>query len=239
MNSVQTRYATLVLLLLGCLVTTNCTRRPAEKKSPAQAGHEKEAQDLAAKREATDASLRAMSVPDLVTHMEQDAQAGREPFNSLAYREVTRNRKDQGAALMQAVRALTRPSYVTLLAMRSVDSTLYASLDPVLRRDVLLDQLSKSKSYNMWGMPHLYWENAARAVIELGEGAVPPLKGLLSDRSPAPVWGSEEYQEYQKYKYRRCDYALALILAIRGQDLTVLPVDPTERDRMIDQVQKQ
>jgi hypothetical protein len=232
-------YAVFVISLLLGIVASNCTRRPEEKKSPAQTTHDRETQDLATKRKATDASLRAMSVQDLVTHMELDAQSGREPFNSPAYREMTKNRKDQGAALMQAVRPLARPSFITLLAIRSIDPTAYASLEPVLRRDILLGQLAKSKSYNVWGMPHLYWEDAANAVVELGEGAVPPLKAFLADRSPAPVWGSEEYQEYQKYKYRRCDYALALILAIRGQDLKALPVDPSERDRLIEQVQKQ
>jgi hypothetical protein len=169
--------------------------------------------------------------------MDQDATARREPFNSPAYREVTRNRKDQGPALLQSVRT-ARPSFITLLALRAVDSAAYGTVDATLRRDVLVGALAQSTSYNLWGLPHLYWEDAAKAIIELKDDAIPPLKTLLADTSSAPVWGSEEHREYEAYMYRRCDYALALILAIRGQDLKSLPTNPAERDKLIEQVQK-
>lgn len=220
------------------MVSTGCTRRSERKETPIQKAQRTAMEDAATKRVATEASLRSMSLPDLIRRMDQDAAAGREPFNSPAYREVTKNRKDQGPALLQSVRT-ARPSLITLLALRTVDPVAYGSLDVTIRRDALIGALAQSKSYNLWGLPHLYWEDAAKAIIELKGDAIAPLKALLTDTSPAPVWGSEEHREYEAYMYRRCDYALALILAIRGEGLKSLPTNPAERDKLIEQVQKQ
>jgi hypothetical protein len=48
------------------------------------------------------------------------------------------------------------------------------------------------------------------------------------------MWGSEEVLESQRYGYRLCDYAWALIVAARGEQLTV-PLTPQARDRLIRQ----
>jgi hypothetical protein len=52
------------------------------------------------------------------------------------------------------------------------------------------------------------------------------------------MWGSEEVVESQRYGYRVCDYAWALLKAIRGEKVEV-PTDPKERDRMIAELAKQ
>lgn len=46
------------------------------------------------------------------------------------------------------------------------------------------------------------------------------------------MWGGEEVVESNAYQYRVADYALALILAIRGDDQEI-PQDPAARDRLI------
>ena len=79
--------------------------------------------------------------------------------------------------------------------------------------NILLEEFSKSTSYNLWGMPHLYWEAAALALIKCEQKAEEGLKQYLKITDPAPVWGSEEGVEYEAYMYRKCDYALAMIMS--------------------------
>ena len=55
---------------------------------------------------------------------------------------------------------------------------------------------------------------------------------MLTDLRPAPMWGEDEVIESDAYKYRVADYALALILAVRGDDQPI-PQDPAARDRLI------
>ena len=64
---------------------------------------------------------------------------------------------------------------------------------------------------------------------------VEALKPLLEDKHPAPVWGSEEVLEYQKYQYRVCDYTMALINAITQRKIEI-PTDPGARDKIIDEM---
>jgi hypothetical protein len=203
-------------------------------ESPArQQEHLNEFKQLKAKYDTTLATIKKMTMSELFKRMEDDAQKGVEPFNSMAYREVTGSRKDQGGTLLKLVSEQKEASYISLLALRSLDPKRYGKLDQRTKASVFLSELGRSKSYNRWGLPHLYWEPAALAVIELGNIAEPGLKKLLNDRTPAPVWGSEEVSEYKAYQYRRCDYALGLLLEIRGQKANTLSRSQKERDDLI------
>ena len=73
---------------------------------------------------------------------------------------------------------------------------------------------------------------AGKAFIELGEAAAGPLKSLLKDDRAAPLWGSEETAEFEKYKYRVKDYAWALLLGAEKKKVEI-PTDPAARDRLI------
>lgn len=61
---------------------------------------------------------------------------------------------------------------------------------------------------------------------------VPLLRPLLEDKRSAPLWGSEEVAEFQRYQYRVCDYAWALIAEILNRK-SVIPADPSARDQQI------
>jgi hypothetical protein len=206
----------------------------AQAKKITQEEHLNNINELKLKRDSTLAVIKEMPVKSLVMEMDKDAVKHREPFNSPAYREITRNRKSSGDDLLKEIENSRSLSYISILALRKVNKSAY---DKIVESKVvcatLLDEFAKTKSYNMWGLPHLYWEDAAKAIIECGKEAESGLKQFLSDKSPAPVWGSETYLEYETYLYRRCDYALAMILAIRGNDIKEIPISPEKRDAII------
>jgi hypothetical protein len=185
-----------------------------------------------AKREKIVAEHKAMRVPELAKKLETDSTRYVEPFNSVAFREIASRGEWDAPDLVALVKAPNRSSLLTLLALRKADAKSYKNLDAKLRAAILVDALRTSKQFNVWGLPHLYWEDAARAVIETGAAAVPPLKELLYDQRDAPMWGSEEVVEYQRYKYKVRDYAWALLMEIRGRKPEI-PTDPNERDKAI------
>ena len=51
------------------------------------------------------------------------------------------------------------------------------------------------------------------------------------------MWGSDEVVEYNRYKYRVCDYAWAMLNEIRDKKVEI-PTDPAERDKLIEMVSK-
>lgn len=188
--------------------------------------------EIDAKQEALQGEFRAMQVPGLVERLEADSRRDVEPFNSVAYREVVSRGPALAKDLAGSIKAQDKTSFLSLLALREIDAETYATLDPQLKAAILTDALKSSPTFNAWGLPHLYWEDAANAVIETGEEAVPLLARLLEDQREAPLWGSEEAAESEKYKYRVKDYAWALIMQIRGQK-TEIPTSPVDRDQLI------
>jgi hypothetical protein len=131
------------------------------------------------------------------------------------------------------IKEADRSSFLALLAVHKLDPEAYRALDAKKRASILADALRQSKTFNAWGIPHLYWEDAGKALVELGEAAAGPLKALLKDDRAAPVWGSEEAAEYAKYKYRVKDYAWALLQAAETKKADI-PADPAARDRLIE-----
>jgi hypothetical protein len=188
---------------------------------------------LEAKRNETAAKLKAMTVPQLADRLAADSLAGREPFNSPAYREAVRRGGPDANALAGQLKAKDRSSLLGLLALRKMDAARYKALDSSFRTQVLVDALRNSKSFNAWGIPHLFWEDAAKALIEEKAEGAKALAPLLKDRRPAPVWGSESAVEASKYHYRVCDYAWALINDAEGRRVEI-PVKPEERDALIE-----
>lgn len=231
------RVNVLAVLLPPVLCLCSCKAPPETRRTQARrAAHVKRMDKLEVRRQQTLTVIRGSPLSSLVVKMDENAEKGREPFNSPAYREVTKNRTEQGPALLEEIGKQKTASYISLLALRRINPKGYQSLDQNLKLNALLKEFGRSKSYNRWGLPHLYWEEAAKALIELGRAAEPGLKRYLDDRSPAPVWGSEEFLEYTAYKYRRCDYALALLMEIRGVSVKELPRSPAERDVLIEKM---
>lgn len=192
----------------------------------------KRLQYAAGRRQEIIREYKAMPVKELGKRLESDAAKGIEPFNSLAFRELVSRGRRVGRELKPSIRTADRSSFLTLLALRKVDMQQYKAVDPDISLKILIDALRRSKYFNAWGLPHLYWEDAAVAIIEHGPRAIEPLKGMLQDKRKAPVWGSEEVLEYQKYKYRVCDYAWAMLKEIKGEKAD-MPERPTVRDQMI------
>ena len=114
-----------------------------------------------------------------------------EPFNSTAYRELVKRtdvNADSLTALVQA--AGNTNGLLPLLLLRRLHQNEYNALPAELRAKVLTDALQESKVFNTWGLPHLYLEDASKALLECGKSALPALKLKLVDTSAAPVFGS-------------------------------------------------
>jgi hypothetical protein len=155
---------------------------------------------------------------------------GVEPFNSAAFSEVvSRGSVATGSLRERVARA---GDYLSLLALRRIDPAAFRAEPTATRSGILVEALRNSDDFNLWGVPHLYWEEAAEAVIEMGGEAIPGLAGLLSDKRRAPMWGSEEAGESAYYQYRVADYAWALMMEIRNERREV-PIDPGVRDSLI------
>lgn len=218
--------AGLQLLSAGC-------GREANQGGPAPvADRVKELKVLQVKREDNQKRLKGLSVPQLAQELASDSGKGREPFNSAAYRELVSRGPAAGADLKAALTRNDRSSLLGLLALRQISPDQYRSLDPAFRASVLIDALRTAQYFNSWGIPHLYWEDAAKATIEEGQAAVPGLEALLGDKRPAPVFGSEGAAINAQYRYRVCDYAWALLNEI-GHQKVEIPADPAARDQLI------
>ncbi len=228
-----THPATVFGLLVLVLAAAGCgsqSQAVAPNVDPAQ-----QMKDLDSKLANRQAALKAMTVPELAVELSNDSKAGAEPWNSLPYQEAARRGESVAKDLAATLEATDRSSFLGLLAVRAVSQPTYELLASSFRIEVLVSSLQTSRYFNAWGLPHLYWEEPAKAIIAEGERAIPSLMKLLSDAEPAPMWGEDEVVESATYKYRVEDYALALIRAIRG-DTGALPVDPAERDKLIAQL---
>ena len=237
----RTRNTLPMLLLLGMVVLVTGCQGPSGQTTGSNT-NKLEKQEIVdkrtavldeaqKKREARIKEPKSMDVPRLARELEAESQKRTEPFNSLAYAEMIARGKDAAGALAPLITKADRSSLFGLLALRRIGPEQYKQLKPELRVNILVDALRTSKYFNTWGLPHMSWTDAAKAIIAEGPAAEKPLTALLSDKRDAPTFGSEEYVEYQRYKYRVCDYAWALLNEMRGRKVTI-PEDPAARDRL-------
>lgn len=187
------------------------------------------------KRENTRQVLHRMNIEQLHQELSKESERGLEPFNSMTFREVVSRGETAAVGLLPLLKKPDRSSLLTLLALRKINPTAYGTISNQFRLLVLTDSLSKSKYFNTWGLPHVKLEEAARAITEEGQAAVTALKPLLSEKRAAPVWGSEDFAEYQRFQYRVCDYAMALTYEAKGQKISI-PVASQERDKLIEEL---
>lgn len=229
----MTRQLVALVLIAAALVA--CAGAGETPRSSALADQERQLDEFARLRGDREKALAAMSIADLAAALQEDSAAGREPWNSLAVKEVQNRGGEVAPALAEFVRNPDRSSFLTLMAIRAVNKDIYGRISPDLRLAVLVDALAKAEYFNAFGLPHLFWEDPANAIIEEGPAAEKLLVPLLTDERPAPSWGEEQAQEAADYQYRVKDYALGLIRGIRGED-EPLPKDPAERDDLINQL---
>lgn len=219
----------LFLICIGFSIKVMVAQADEEAK---KAQHLKELEALKIKRDSTLAILSSMNLTELVNHMNKDSQT-REHFNSPAYREIIHKRRSQGQALFDIIGKNGGVTYIPLMALMKINKEVYEQTDPQLRLAALEEAFKQTKMYNRWGIPHLYWQAPAKAMIGLGKMSEATLKTFLTDKTPADIFGYEEELELEIYKYRRCDYALAMLMAIRNQNVKEISKDPTQRDDII------
>ena len=237
MRHTTTRRFAMIPLLVVALIFAGCAPDKSIEADPEMDEKTKQLEELEAKRVATIRNLAAMNTEQLALALAADSERGREPFNSMALAEAVTRGSDFATQLAPLLRDADKRSFLALATLRTMKSDQYAELDPQFRVAVLIDALATSETFNTWGLPHLYWEDSAKAIIDEGEPAVPALKELLRDTRDAPMWGSEEVVEYELYRYRVCDYAWALLTEIRGEaKKDAIPRDPKERDVLIEEM---
>jgi hypothetical protein len=182
----------------------------------------------------TTATYHAMDNPTLLTHLVEQSKALREPFNSLSYRELRTRTNVEPNTLTALVKGNQDVGgLLPLLLLRLLDSKSYLAVSPEMRAKILTDSLVASKTFNTWGLPNAYLEDASKAMIETGRSAVPALRRMLADTRPAPIFGSKEAMVAQQYNYRLCDYALFFLKQIAGDTQFMLPKTAEERDALI------
>ena len=202
------------------------------KTNITQEQHQSEMEALRIKRDSTLAAIQKMKLPELVGQMNKDSRT-REHFNSPAYREVIHNRKSDGRELLDIITKQQKVTYIPLMALRKIDIQNYNKTDINIRKNALIDSFRQTTIYNRWGIPHLYWQAPAQSMIELGADAEKALKPFLKDQTKALIMGYEEELEMETYNYRKCDYALAMIMEIRSANVKEVPKKLEERDMMI------
>lgn len=226
---------TLLLCALSSILVSACnTRRTVPAEQRAQERQFQVQQDsLDRQARATEERLRNMLVPELLAELEQGAARGREPFNAPAFREVLKRKNAVEPLFTSIGGGSSQREYFKLMALKRLDAATYGRIPARQGAAILTDALAKSETFNAWGIPNHYWESSAKAIIEYGAEAVPYLDRLLDDTRPAPVWGSEEAMIYEQFKFRVCDYALALLNEIAPRRKVELPVGVGERDALI------
>ncbi|MEO6632665.1 MAG: hypothetical protein ABIN13_13115 [Mucilaginibacter sp.] len=227
-----------IIIIFPCMFSCSQKAKKNEESKPVVSQRDSVLGDADKKRAAWTQQLHAMTVTQLTEQLSKESVKGLEPFNSMAYKELT-SRKSVAIDTIQnaVVKKADRSSLLSLLAVRKLSPPVYQKLDAQVKASVYVDALRSAKTFNTFGLPHSKWEEAAQAIAEAGPVTTRALEALLTDKRPAPMWGSEDYMEYKLYNYRVKDYAYALIIASqKGQ--VQLSKDTAERDKLIDALVK-
>jgi hypothetical protein len=222
-----------LLFLLGA-----CTGQTQEQSSTEQVNQARFQYDSLQKLAAQTAqTYHAMDDAALIAKLAEQSKEKKEPFNSLAYRElVTRKGVDPVALVSQIKVSKNAGGLLPLLLLRKLYDTVYKNLPVKDRADILVDALEQSTTFNVWGIPNFYLEDASRAILECDSVPASALRKMLSDQRPALLYGSKESMLSQRYHYRHCDYALFFLEKMQGNSSFKIPVAPAGRDSIIKQM---
>jgi hypothetical protein len=228
---------TVTVSTLLCICLLGCTSKEKPVRLNAEQTAVKERLEAQMKEAAhTAQTYHAMDNAALLDRLLEQSRALKEPFNSLAYRELkTRTNVDSTALRTLVMENQNVGGLLPLLLLRRLDNKAYRDVPAEMRVKVLTDALQASKTFNTWGLPDVYLEDGANALIEAGPSAVPALRRMLGETRPAPLFGSKEHMLAQQYKYRLCDYALFFLKRAEGDAQFVLPKTSEERDALIKQ----
>ena len=223
------------ICLSGCASNEKSSRPLTAEQNAAKSRLEAQMKEVAK----TTQTYHAMDNATLLNRLVEQSKALQEPFNSLAYRELeTRTNVDPKALTALVKENQNASGLLPLLLLRKLDNKAYMEEPAEVRAKVLTDALQASKTFNTWGLPGVYLEDASYAMIETGRSAVPGLKRMLGETRLAPLFGSKEYMLSQQLKYRLCDYALFFVKRIEGDAQFKLPATSEERDALIKQAEK-
>jgi len=232
MNRVHVAAVTLVFLctpLMGC---KSRGVRPDQRQVQQTA-----IANLASMQKSASETTRAYKAMDnaaLLSKLLEQSAAGKEPFNSLAYRELeTRTNVDPQALLASIGGRRNAEALLPLLLLRRLNVEAYRSMSVETRAAILTESLARSKTFNTWGLPHAFLEDASRAMLECGPSAATALRRMLTETRPAPLFGGQESMEAKRYQYRLCDYALFFLQRIEIDPNFVMPLSVADRDALI------
>jgi hypothetical protein len=234
----MTPKATLAVSLVTGLLLAGChagDQQEATRKAQAQARDDfaRIAKDVAQ----TTQTYHAMSNDDLVARLIEQSKLQQEPFNSLAYRELSGRTNVNSEGLAEIVRnGKDGDTLLPLLLLRHLDEKAYRDVPVGVRARILANALQRSKTFNTWGIPNLYLEDASLALLECGRAIAPELRRMLGETRPAPVFGSKAAMYVKQYQLRLCDYALFYLRRLAGRADFTLPKSVAERDSLIERL---
>jgi hypothetical protein len=231
------RIVPVTILLCACFAGCQGTEKKAPPLTADQRTAKSKLEEQMNEAAKTAKTYHAMDNTELLGRLVEQSKALKEPFNSLAYRELKTRTDIDAKALAGLVRENQNVGgLLPLLLLRNQNKQAYTEVPIEMRARVLTDALQVSKTFNTWGLPGVYLQDASNAMIETGRSAVPGLKRILSEMRPAPLYGSKEHVLAQQRKYRLCDYALFFLEQIAGKQDFRIPESTAERDALIKQV---
>jgi hypothetical protein len=222
-------------ILFLCIFFTACSNRHKKAEaSPLQQQAKSQMDSIIKLAAQTTQNYKNMDNPSLLKKLTEQSKLGKEPFNSVAYRELQGRSDVNSDTLINLIHNTGNgDALLPLLLLRKLNEKAYRELPAELRANVLTDALQKSKTFNTWGLLNGYLEDASQAMLECGASPNEALKRMLPDTTAAPVYGSRQYMAYKQYKFRRCDYALFFLKKIQGSTNFTIPVSVPARDSLI------
>jgi hypothetical protein len=173
----------------------------------------------------------------LVKQLVEESQRPKARFDSTVYRQALQQGPSIVPKLVKSIKQPSYKNYLALEAVRELQPESWASIPASLRVAIYGDALKHAVIFNDWGLAGEYFDETARALMQLGEQAIPSLAVLLDDRRLAPCFGSEESTISKDYQNRVCDYAFVMISELMGQSIEY-PFDPQSRDTLIGELKK-
>ena len=222
-------------LVFSCTLLSGC-KSPGSRPDPRQAQQAASAKLASMQKSASETAqaYKAMDNAALLNKLLEQSAARKEPFNALAYRELeTRTNVDPKAIVASIGERKNGDALLPLLLLRKLNAEAYRGVSVDTRAAILTDALARSKTFNTWGLPHAFLEDASRALLECGGSASTALRRMLTETRPAPLFGGQESMEAKRYQYRLCDYALFFLERTEIDPKFVMPLSVTDRDALI------
>ena len=179
--------------------------------------------------------------PDVIQQLVGDSRNRLSLLESEHVPEAPLAPDDVKAARAYVDSHLDHTSYHVLFALRRQAPEAYKEIPNGTKAAILTAALGQINYLNDWGylLPPdgSHDDEAARALLETGKDAIEPLKKLLDDRKPAPLFGSQAATLGTSYNYRRCDFAYRYLSLLLGRD-PVFRATPEERDKEVAQLKE-